>query len=80
MGITAEQYQSIIDTTNAASIEVAKQPHITIADRIEHWASVQPNAVFLYFEQQVISYGDVNRRAEDYARLAKAWLKAMLLV
>ncbi len=70
MGITAEQYQSIIDTTNAASIEVAKQPHITIADRIEHWASVQPNAVFLYFEQQVISYGDVNRRAEDYARLA----------
>ena len=51
MGITAEQYQTIIDATNVASMEVAKQPHITIADRIEHWASAQPDAVFLYFEQ-----------------------------
>ena len=70
MGITAEQYQAIIDTTNAASLAVAKQPHITIADRIEHWASTQPDAVFLYFEEQVISYGDVNQRAEEYARVA----------
>ena len=70
MGISAEQYQTVIDKTNAASMEVAKQPHITIADRIEHWASVQPDAVFLYFEQQVISYGEVNQQAEEYARVA----------
>jgi fatty-acyl-CoA synthase len=70
MGISAEQYQAVIDKTNAASIAVAKQPHITIADRIEHWANVQPDAVFLYFEQQVISYGEVNQQAEEYARVA----------
>jgi fatty-acyl-CoA synthase len=70
MGITAEQYQAIIDTTNAASLAVAKQPHITIADLIEHWASTQPDAVFLYFEEQLISYDEVNQRAEEYARVA----------
>lgn len=69
MGMSRDQYQTIIDNTNKASIAVAMQRDITIADCFESLANNQGDSTFLIFEDHYFSYADVNRSANDYANI-----------
>ena len=68
--MSRDEYQLVIDRTNQASMEVAMRVDFTIADRVEELAREQPGKTFLVYEEQSISYGEVNRIADDYGRIA----------
>jgi fatty-acyl-CoA synthase len=72
MRLTRDQSQAVIDRVNQRSLEVAMQTEFTIADRVEELAASQPGATFLIFEEQRISYSEVNAAAEVYARIASS--------
>jgi fatty-acyl-CoA synthase len=70
--LSRDESQAIIDLANQRSLEVAMQAERTIADLVEDLAASQPDALFLVFEEQRVSYAQVNERAEGYARIALA--------
>ena len=69
MGLTRDEYQTIIDNTNAASVKVAMQTDVTIADCFESLVDNAPDSTFLIFEGQTFSYAEVNQSANDYANV-----------
>ncbi|MEH6551543.1 MAG: long-chain-acyl-CoA synthetase [Pseudomonadales bacterium] len=69
MKLTRDENQAVIDLTNQYSMEVAMAADVTIADHIEKWALLQPDKTFVIYNEQVISYHQVNERANDFARI-----------
>ncbi len=70
MGMTRDEYQTVIDNANQASFEVAMQKDVTIADRFEMLAESQPDKIFLIYDDVKFSYGEVDARATEYANAA----------
>ena len=69
MGMTRDEYQTIIDNTNQASVNVAMQRDITIADCFEGLTEQHPDKCFLIFEDHHFSYADINNSANNYAKV-----------
>ncbi len=69
MGMTRDEYQTIIENTNKASMDVAMQRDITIADAFEKLVEQQPDKTFLIFEDHYFSYADINASANVYANI-----------
>ncbi len=69
MGMTRDEYQTIIDNTNQASVNVAMQRDITIADCFEGLTEQHPDKYFLIFEDHHFSYADINNSANNYAKV-----------
>ena len=67
MRISRDASQAVIDLANQRSLEVAMQSELTIADLVERLAVTQGDSPFLIFEEQRISYAEVNQRAEIVA-------------
>ena len=70
MKLTRDEYQAVIDRTNQVSLEVAMQVDTTIADLVEKWAQLTPDAIFIYYNNRSVSYRQVNERADEFAGIA----------
>ena len=68
--MTRDEHQATLDRMDQSSIDVAMQTKTTIADHVERLAAEHPDKIFVIYEGQSISYGQVNYRANDFARIA----------
>ncbi|MFT5483904.1 MAG: fatty-acyl-CoA synthase [Halieaceae bacterium] len=66
--MTRDECQAVIDRTNQASVEVAMQFDVTIADRFEQAAQEDPSKCFLIYDDVEISWGELNQHANAFAR------------
>ena len=67
MSLTPEAYQAMIDRANQASMAVAAERDITIADCFEVLVAQQGDTPFVIFEGRQYSYAEVDSRAAEIA-------------
>lgn len=67
--MTREDYKQLNTKIEQASTQFLYKTDQTIADHLEHWANVQPEKPFILYQKERITWGEVNQRAEQYARI-----------
>lgn len=72
MLLSRDETQEIIDAANAASLDVAMRPDITIADCLESLVEKHPDKVFIAYEDKQYSYQQVHDNAVDCAKVIAA--------
>jgi fatty-acyl-CoA synthase len=70
MAVSREETQAKLAKLNAATLQHTPSQTYTVADRFEERAAADPDRVFLIFEDQRITYGEFNARANRVADVA----------
>ncbi|CAB1370478.1 long-chain-acyl-CoA synthetase [Denitratisoma oestradiolicum] len=70
--VTREETQARMDIISAGMMKHTPEQTYTVADRLEEWAERTPDSPFLVWNDQSLSYGEVNARANRYAHFALA--------
>ena len=66
--VTREQTQARMDIISAGMMKHTPEQSYTVADRLEARAAQAGNSPFLIWNEQVLSYGEVNAQANRYNR------------
>lgn len=74
MTVTREETQRKIDLMAQGAMAHTPEQSYTVADRFEEWAAKTPDAPFLIdiASGRSVSFDELNRRANQYARLAQS--------
>ena len=70
--VTREQTQARMDIISAGMMKHTPEQSYTVADRLEARAAQAGDSPFLIWNEQVLSYGEVNAQANRYAHFALA--------
>ena len=70
--VSREQTQARLDLISAGVMKHTPEQHYTVADRLEERAAATPDSPFLLWDGQVLSYGEINARANRLAHFALA--------
>ncbi len=70
MAVAREDTQAQLAKLSAGTLQHVPSQSYTLADRFEERAAADPDRVFIAFEDQRISYGEFNRRANRVADAA----------
>ncbi len=71
MTVSREETQARLDKLASGVMKHTPEQSYTVADRFEEHAQNIPDACFLIYEDQQISYGELNEQANRYADMAK---------
>ena len=70
MTVSREETQAKIDRLASGTMKHTPEQTYTVADRFEEHAKVFPDRCFLIYEDQRITYGELNEQANRYADIA----------
>jgi fatty-acyl-CoA synthase len=72
MAVPREETQAKLDRLSAGALQHTPEQTYTVADRFEERAAQSPDHTFLIFEDERISFSELNRQANRFAHLALA--------
>ncbi len=70
MTVSREETQAKIDKLASGTMKHTPEQSYTVADRFEEHAREFPDRIFLIYEDQRITYGELNEQANRYADIA----------